>query len=317
MICSRILIRFGVNENLRTKKLLQDIWKSKEAYLFLLPLFVGLIIFSYYPPIFGIVQSFFDWDGTNQGTFIGFKNYSMLFQDEVFLNSIPTMLEIMLPRLLISIAAPLVMAELIFCVKNTKLQGLYRILVLVPIVAPGVVGLLIWKNIFDPNSGLLTAMARLFGFAESGASVGWLTDPKLIIFSIIFMGFPWIGGTSVLIYTSGLMNISADVFDAAKLDGVTTWKRIRKIDIPLLSGQIRYFLIFGIISGLQDYGTQMVLTQGGPGYSTYVPGYYMYTQAFAAGKMGYACAIGTVLFVCIMILTMFAFRFTRGKNNEG
>ncbi len=283
----------------------------------MLPLFVGLIIFSYYPPVFGVVQSFFDWDGTNQGTFVGIQNYVTLFQDEVFLNSIPTMLKIMIPRLLIGIAAPLVMAELIFCVKRAKAQNIYRILVLVPIVAPGVVGLLIWKNIFDPSSGLLTAIARLLGLVENGAAVGWLTDPKLIIFSIIFMGFPWVGGTSVLIYTSGLMDISEDVFDAAKLDGVTTWQRIRLIDLPLLAGQIRYFLIFGIINGLQDYGTQMVLTQGGPGYSTYVPGYYMYIQAFAAGKMGYACAIGTVLFVCIMLLTMLAFRFTRSKENEG
>lgn len=302
---------------MKTRRLLQEIWKSKEAYLFLLPLFVGLIIFSYYPPVYGIIQSFFEWDGTNQGTYIGMQNYLNLFRDEVFLDSIPTMIKIMMPRLIIGIVAPLIMAELIFCLKNLKLQAIYRVLVLVPIVAPGVVGLLIWKNIFDPTSGLLTSLAKLLGFATDSRAIGWLTDPKLVIFSIIFMGFPWVGGTSVLIYTSGLMNISEDVFDAAKLDGVTTWKRIRMIDFPLLVGQIRYFFIFGIINGLQDYGTQMVLTQGGPGYSTYVPGYYMYTQAFAAGKMGYACAIGTTLFVCIMILTLFAFRFTRSKDNEG
>lgn len=302
---------------MKTRRLLQEIWKSKEAYLFLLPLFVGLIIFSYYPPVYGIIQSFFEWDGTNQGTYIGAQNYFNLFKDEVFLDSIPTMIKIMMPRLIIGIVAPLIMAELIFCLKRVKLQAIYRVLVLVPIVAPGVVGLLIWKNIFDPTGGLLTSLAELLGFATESGAIDWLGDPKLVIFSIIFMGFPWVGGTSVLIYTSGLMNISEDVFDAAKLDGVTTWKRIRLIDLPLLVGQIRYFFIFGIINGLQDYGTQMVLTQGGPGYSTYVPGYYMYTQAFAAGKMGYACAIGTTLFVCIMILTLFAFRFTRSKDAEG
>ncbi len=298
----------------KKRGLLQEIWKCKQAYLFLLPLFAGLIIFSYYPPVSGIMHSFFEWSGSREGSFIGVANYKRLFHDEVFLNSIPTMFKIMIPRLLIGIVAPLIMAELIFCVKSAKLQAAYRVMILLPIVAPGVVGLLIWKNVLDPTSGLLTTLARLFGFAAENGVINWLGDPKLVIFSIIFMGFPWIGGTSVLIYTSGLMNISEDVFDAARLDGVNILQRIRRIDLPLIRGQIRYFFIFGIISSLQDYGTQMVLTEGGPGYSTYVPGYYMYIQAFGAGNMGYACSIGTTLFVFIVLLTLLGFRVTRNKD---
>lgn len=301
---------------LKAASILQNIWKGRKAYLFLTPLFVGLIIFCYYPPVLGIYRSFFDWNGVGEATFIGLDNFKRLLHDKIFLNSIPTMAYIMLPRLLISIVVPLVMAELIFGVSSKKAQSKYRIAILLPIVAPGVVGLLIWKSIFDPASGLMTAIVKLMGFAPANGLINWLGDPDLVIFSIVFMGFPWIGGTSVLIYMSGLMNISGEVIESAKLDGANTWHRIRYIDLPLLTGQIKFFLIFGIIGGLQDYGTQIVLTSGGPGYATYVPGYYMYTQAFSAGNMGYASAIGTTIFVFIFVFTLLAFRMMKDSNSE-
>lgn len=290
------------------KKLLSEIWRCRRAYLFLLPLFIGLIIFSYYPPVLGIYRSFFQWDGVKEGVFTGLDNYKKLFQDEVFLNSIPTMLKIMLPKLVIGVVVPLIMAEMIFSVKNKKHQSLYRVLILLPIVAPGVVGTLIWKNIFDPNNGLLTAVLRGIGILAQDQVVDWLGSVETVIPSIIFMGFPWIGGTSVLIYMSGLMGISQEVIEASKLDGCGTFKRILSIDLPNITGQIRYFIVFGIIGGLQDYSVQIVLTQGRPGYATYVPGYYMYLQAFTAGNMGYACTIGTVLFVVIALITALTFK---------
>lgn len=131
----------------------REIWKRKLAYLFIAPLIIGLLIFSYYPPVYGLTLSFFEKHSVGEMSFVGFRNYIDLFHDSVFLRSIPTMFAIMIPRLLIGIVVPLVMAELIFGVKSQKLQSLYRVLVLVPIVAPGVVGTLIWRNIFDPTSG--------------------------------------------------------------------------------------------------------------------------------------------------------------------
>jgi ABC-type sugar transport system permease subunit len=108
---------------------------------------------------------------------------------------------------------------------------------------------------------------------------------------------------------SGLMNISNEIIESSRLDGANIIQRIIRIDIPMLLGQIKYFFVFGIIGGLQDYGVQIILTQGGPGYSTYVPGYYMYMQAFHNGRMGYASSIGTILFFVILSLTIFNYRF--------
>lgn len=101
--------------------------------------------------------------------------------------------------------------------------------------------------------------------------IDFLNDSKWVIPSVIILGFPWVNGTNILIYISGMNAVSGEVIEASELDGCGTWRRIFSIDIPLLVGQIRYFFIFGLIGLLQDYSIQIVLTNGGPGYDTYVP----------------------------------------------
>ncbi|MCI5744708.1 MAG: sugar ABC transporter permease [Erysipelotrichaceae bacterium] len=304
------------------KSLLQKIKKGRLAYLFILPLMLGTIGFCYYPAISGIITSLFKWDGTGVKEFIGFNNYKELFSDEIFLNSIWTMIILLVPRLFIGVFMPLLFAELIFNTKNKKLQSFYRVAVLIPMIAPGVVGMLIWKNIFEPGSGLYAKLLEGIGLLQKGQIVDFLNDPDWVISTIIILGFPWTNGTSILIYISGLNAMSDEVIEASQLDGCGTFKRIFKIDFPLLLGQIRYFFIFGLIGLLQDYGIQIVLTNGGPGYSTYVPGWYMYKLAFSNGRYGYACAIGTTLFVVIFTITFIAFKamkygpFAKAGENE-
>ena len=296
------------------KSLLARIWQARIAYLLLAPLLIGLIVTAYYPPISGLYHSLFDWNANGREVFIGLDNFKELFQDPVFLNSIPTLFKLMIPRLLISVIVPLIAAELIFGVRSKRWQYNYRVMVLLPMVAPGLVYTLLWQKIYDPQSGLLSTILRGLGLIGQDQIVNWLGDPKLVIPALIFMGFPWIGGTAVLIYLSGLMNISGEVIEASILDGCTPMQRIRHIDLPLLIGQIKYFLVFGLIGGIQDYNSQLVLTQGGPGYTTYVPGYYMYIKAFGASRMGYASAVGVVMFVVIFGLTILIMRYKKKEE---
>lgn len=284
------------------------------AYLFILPLMLGLMIFSYYPAFSGIYHSFFDWDTTGRAVFVGLDNFIELWHDEVFLESFGTMLLIQIPKLLIGMFCPLVMAELIFNLRSKKAQQWYRTLILLPIVTPAIVGTLIWEFIYDPNNGLMTAVLQSMGVLSESGVIDWLGDPDWVIFSVIFMGFPWIGGTSVLIYMSGLMDIPNEVLESACMDGCSTFRRVFAIDLPAILGQIRYFLIMGIIGALQDYSLQLMLTDGGPGYTTTVPGYYMYLEAFTANRMGYACAIGTTLFIIIFVLTILTRKFVNNRD---
>ena len=288
--------------------------KSIPAYLFLAPLIILIAVFSYYPAVSGIFHSFFDWRQTSEATFVGLQNYITLFKDPIFLNSIPVMVKLMLPRLLISIVCPLVMAELLFHIRSKRLQSAYRMWCLLPMVAPGVVGILLWRYIYDPSGGLAVSLLRTLGIVAANQNIDWLGNPSLVIGSLIFMGFPWVGGTSVMIYLSGLLGISNEVIEASMLDGASVMRRIFSIHLPLIKGQIRYFLVFGIINALQDYSFQIVLTNGGPGYSTYVPGFYMYKQAFTYGNMGYASAIGTVLFLVIFSFTVLTMKFKKSDD---
>ncbi|MDD4107096.1 MAG: sugar ABC transporter permease [Prolixibacteraceae bacterium] len=302
-----------INSN-KKHNLLHRIWKARYGYLFILPLMLGLAVFSYYPAFSAIYHSFFDWDSAGDSIFVGLGNFVELWQDKVFLESFITMIIIQIPKLLIGIFFPLIMAELIFNLKSNKSQYWYRILILLPIVTPAIVGTLIWKFVYDPNNGLMTALSRTLGLLSENGVIDWLGDPNWVVFSIIFMGFPWIGGTSVLIYMSGLMDIPTEVLESSRLDGCNTIRRIISIDLPSILGQVRYFLITGIIGALQDYSIQLMLTDGGPGYSTMVPGYYMYVEAFRANRMGYACSIGTSLFLIVFVLTILTRKFVNNKD---
>ena len=145
------------------KSLLARIWQARIAYLLLAPLLIGLIVTAYYPPISGLYHSLFDWNANGREVFIGLDNFKELFQDPVFLNSIPTLFKLMIPRLLISVIVPLIAAELIFGVRSKRWQYNYRVMVLLPMVAPGLVYTLLWQKIYDPQSGLLSTILRGLG----------------------------------------------------------------------------------------------------------------------------------------------------------
>ncbi len=134
----------------------------------------------------------------------------------------------------------------------------------------------------------------------------WLGNQNLVIPAIIFWGFPWVGTIGVLIYLSGLQQISQDVYEAAELDGVGPIGMLFRIELPLIMTQVRINLIFMTIGTLTAYEFFLLLlgSDGGPGNRGMVPGLYMFKKAFEDGLFGYACALGMVLFVLIMILTI-------------
>jgi ABC-type sugar transport system permease subunit len=134
----------------------------------------------------------------------------------------------------------------------------------------------------------------------------WLGHSKLVVPAVILWGFPWIGTVGVLIYLAGLSNISQEVYEAAELDGIGFWGKIFRIEIPLILTQVRINLIFLTISTLSEYGFFLILLgpDGGPDNAGLTPGLYMYQKAFIDNEMGYACALGMVLFALLLFLTL-------------
>ena len=137
-------------------------------------------------------------------------------------------------------------------------------------------------------------------------SPAWLGHSKLIIPAMIFWGFPWVGTVGVLIYLAGLQNIPQDVYEAAELDGCGAISKLFRIELPLILTQVRINLIFLTIGTLSSYGRFLLLLgpEGGPDNKGMVPGLYMYKTAFIDGRFGYACALGMVMFVIILALTL-------------
>ncbi|MGB9682731.1 MAG: carbohydrate ABC transporter permease [bacterium] len=284
------------------------IWRYRNAYLFVIPTFILLCIFNYYPAFSGLYRSLFDWAVGGQAKFIGLKNFIEILTDTNFQISVINVIKLTIWNVLVpSLIIPILVAEMIFNLHSPRAKYIYRVLVISPMVIPSIVILLIWQFIYDADYGLLNAILKNVGLGYLARS--WLGDPNTALYAIMAIGFPWIGGTTVLIYLAGLMNIPSSIFDAALLDGVIGLKRFFNIDLPLITGQIKLCIILSLIGTIQGYGTMLVLTGGGPGVATLVPGLYMYQAAFNFGRMGFASAVGVILFLVILWLTILNMKY--------
>ena len=286
--------------------------RHRASYLFVLPTFALLILFSYYPIVSALGHSFTEWKGSGESNWVGLANFRELLRDDVMGEASLNALKLLGAGILITLTAPLLAAELIFALRSARAQYLYRVLFVVPMVVPGIVILLIWGFLYEDNLGLINQALRAAGLG--GLERSWLGDTRLTLYSLMFMGFPWVGGFALLIYYAGLQNIPSDVLDSARIDGSVGLARFRFIDLPLLLGQIKLLVVLGFIGGIQGFQTQLLLTNGGPAYSTTVPGLHLYQNAIAFDRMGYACAIGVVLFVVILGITYLNLKYLRSAT---
>lgn len=314
---ARMRRRHSGGEAMEGRSLWQRIWLARAGYLLILPMFLVMIVFVYYPPLSGLYHAFFAWNPTGSSPFVGLDNFRAIFHDPHFGPEVANMLILLVGSLLAGVIPSLVVAELIFALRNATARYVYRFLFLIPVVVPLVVSQLLWTFFYDPNIGPIDSFLRAVGLG--GLARDWLGDFSTALYALIFVGFPWVGGVSVLIWLSGLMNIPNEVVEAAAMDGTTGVRRIWFIDLPLLMSQIRYFLVLGMIGGLGAFQLQLVMTNppGGPGYQTDVPSLEMYLQAFENDRFGIAAAYGVLLFLVGLLLAVLMMRITRTSQTEG
>ncbi|MBD5781626.1 extracellular solute-binding protein [Pelagicoccus sp. NFK12] len=287
--------------------------KATIGFMLLTPTILLLLVFNYWPAISSIYFSLTDWSSWRYPNFIGLKNFSRVLQDDQFLFGLLNMLILLIASVIKATVFPFFAAQLLLCVSNTRVQRIFRGILLFPTLVPAIVIVLIWKNLYNPTSGLINQTLVAIG-AETFAS-SWLGEHSLALASIIFMGFPWVGAIGLLIYLASLMNISDDIKDAYALESDSTLARIRNIDIPLVRSETRLLIILAVIGSIQEIQAILLMTGGGPGLSTHVPAYSMYKEAFLYGNFGYGAAIGTVLFLFILCVTLLNLKFL--KKSEG
>lgn len=281
------------------------------AYMFVLPALLFNLIFDWLPMLQGVVMSFFRWDGFRTPRFIGLKNFEQILSDPVFWISVKNMVFFFVMGLVLMV--PTILATIVlFRIKNKKTQYLYRILLCIPMVVPFMVVLLMWQFMYNPQYGFFNQLLEAIGLG--GYQQTWLGNPALARWCVIFMGFPFISTNAALIYLGGLQSIDEGIWEAAQLDGITPFKKLIYLELPLIKGQFKLNLISVLVGGITGYTTQMVLTKGGPGFETLVPGLYMYNKAFGAKQYGYASAVGLLLFIISAAISLLTLKYLRSDD---
>ena len=287
----------------------QSLGEVLSLYGLLAPTFILLGVFSLVPFVVAFVTSFYEYEVGGEAQFVGLTNYLEYFRDYTFLESFGNMLFLTAFHVAAVMVVPLVVAKLIFSLSSQRASYVYRIVFLLPIVVPGVAVQMIWGNIIYSDSGFVNELLRLIG--RDDLTRGWLSDPSTVLWAVAFIGFPFAGGINILIYYAGLTAIPDSVHEAALLDGATGVRKFLLIDVPLVMSQIKLLVMLTIIGGVQSFEGLFILTNGGPGFKSMVPGLWMYFNAFSFQRMGYACAIGVILFGLIMALTVLNLKFFR------
>lgn len=285
---------------------------TRNAYLLLLPTFVLLILFNYYPALSALYHSFTYWHGGQEAEFSGLENFRRMQSDPAFLKGMINMVLLMIAALFKNVVVPFIAAQLILAVKNQRMRYFFRTFFMIPLVVPTMVVILLWRYIYSPSGGLLNQLLAITGLDVLQSN--WLGEYILALPSIMFMGFPWVGTLGLIIFMAGLLRIPRALSETYQLESTNVLRRMWVQDIPMVRGQLGLMIVLTVIASLQDFQTVMILTNGGPGMATTVPALRMFHVAFRFGDYGYGAAIGFVLFILILGLAIIQMKLFKAEE---
>ncbi|KAB8126324.1 sugar ABC transporter permease [Gracilibacillus oryzae] len=271
------------------------------GFLFISPQLIGLLIFSLVPLIYAFTLSFTSWNGFGASEFVGLTNYVSQFQNPDFwkamLNTIYYMFLVVPIGIFIS---------LLLSIGLNKIRGkeIYRVFFFMPVVTSSVSVGIIFMWILNGDFGILNQLLSYIGI--DGPM--WLTDTKWVIPSIALLSIWWGLGYNMVIFLAGLQGISQSYYEAASIDGATSFQKFRHITLPLLTPTTFFVTIMTIISSFQVFDQAFVMTQGGPAKASYTIVFHIYEQAFVDFTMGQSSSAAIILFVIILIFTLIQFK---------
>ena len=268
-------------------------------------LVVYMSIFLLVPIIMALAGSFHLWNPLN-GTYewIGLDNYIRMFQYPTFWTSMINTLIFCVVVVFFRVVLGLALAYAITS-KMTKHKTFFRTVFYMPTVTPLVAVAFVWKIMYNPQFGLID---QIFGL-----DINWLYDSAFALPAVMVMTNWKDFGYAVILFMSGLLSVPSDYYEASNIDGANAWQTFRYITLPLLKPTMIFVVITSIISYLQAYVPVMVMTDGGPGTSTFLSSYLVYDQAFVKYNFGYASAIAFFILILTAILTVLSFKVTGEK----
>lgn len=282
-----------------------------SSWLFALPAIILMYLFIWRPTAMGFVWSLFKMKGYTPMHYIGFRNYAEVMKDTQFIPLFVNTLEYVLWSIIVGFLPPILLAVIVNEMVYFK-QKIMTFLYL-PAIIPAIVVSLLWKQMYDPSSiGLLNMVLAKFGMSP----YKWLNDPHFtilwIVVSMTWKSFP----SAMLLYYSSLQNVSQELYEAAIIDGAGIIKRAWYVTRPQITGVLILNFVRQIIGVFQVMEQPLAMTGGGPataggGQASASLGYQLYKYGFVTQRVGHAMALGTIIFVVLIFMTIFYFKLNK------
>lgn len=292
--------------NFLTRRLRRNI----QGYLFIIPVVLGLVIWTFGPMLLSLYYSFTKYDILSPPQFVGVKNYVDLFQDPSFVNSII----VTVLYTVISVPLGLILGLGIALLLNQRIPGMriFRTIFYLPVIVPAIASSELWGDMFSPNQyGIVNTI--LMNLHVIKQPYPFFTEPATALASLVYMSL-WGMGGGMLIWLAGLQSVPQELYEAARVDGAGTFMQFFRITLPLITPTIFFNMVTGMIGTLQTFVQSLVLggIDGNPLGALDFIALFIYRHAFSYFQMGFASAAGWVLFVFILFLTLLIF-WTSGK----
>ena len=277
-----------------------------SSWLFAVPALILMYLFIWRPTVMGFVWSFFKMKGYRPTYFIGMRNYIEVVKDTQFVSLFLNTLQYVFWSLVIGFLPPLLLAIIVNEIVHFR-QKIMTFLYL-PSIIPAIAVSLLWKQMYDPSAtGLLNTVLAKFG----AAPYQWLGDKNFVILWIIvsmtWKSFPG----AMLLYYSALQNVSQDLYEAATIDGAGMVRRAWHVLRPQIMGVLILNFVRQIIGVFQVMEQPLAMTDGGPVNASASLGYQLYRYGFVTQRVGHAMALGTIIFVVLIFMTIFYFKLNK------
>ncbi len=289
----------------KKQKVPMSILEKKEeraGFLFMLPNFIGIIIFVLFPTVCSLLLGFTKWNpmkGLSDMKFAGLDNFAKMATDERFIASLKNNAFYTIIYVPLAICIALLIAGLLNKYVFCKVP--IRLMVFMPYISSIVSVAYVWMILYYPNGGPINSVLSALGMSNPPQ---WLVSTDTSLLGVIIMSIWHDVGYYMIIFLAAMQGISHEIYESASMDGAGGIRSFFKITVPMLGSNILFVSILATINSFKVFDQINILTGGGPGYSTNVLVYCIYHYAFKKQNVGYASAIAVVLFLIIFIISM-------------
>lgn len=285
---------------------------ARAGFLFITPAVLGFLFFCAIPIVYSGYLSFTDWNIFKAPNFVGFKNYIKIFTNDYLVKeSVIATFKFAFASTIFSSIYAFLLA--LFLSAQVKGLSIFRTIFYLPSIVPAVANCVLWSWLYNKDFGLFNSLLGLVGIAKQP----FLSSQATVIPSLVFMSI-WGCGSTMIIYLSGIQGVPQNLREAVRIDGGNYWHELRHVIVPMVSPVIFFNVLMSLVGSFQAFTQAFMMTGGGPNNKSLFYSYHLYNVAFKQNKMGYACALGWVMFLVMILFTAVFFKvFTRRVFFEG